>query len=67
MKSPIKANMTAEQAYKAVKTQLGLLMTALRLHLDEHAAKAKADPKNWGYVGDLQYYRDQINQIVNPE
>jgi hypothetical protein len=56
---------TAAQAYNEMATAITALMNQINDGLANHKRDANADPKNWGYVGDLGYYREQLREIVN--
>ena len=56
---------TAPETYAQRAGDIARLIDLLRARLDTHAAAAKADPANWGRVGDLGRVRaDLINTVA---
>lgn len=54
----------ASEAYAARVNDIARLMDVLQRELDKHADLAKADPKNWGRVGDLGKVRSDLIEMV---
>ena len=55
----------ARDAYQARRSDIARLMDVLQMELDKHADAAKADPKNWGRVGDLGKVRSDLIEMVS--
>ncbi|MEZ6234379.1 MAG: hypothetical protein R3B68_09330 [Phycisphaerales bacterium] len=53
-------NQTAADAYAAHRADIARLLDVLGMELDKHAEAAKADPCNWGRVGDLAKVRGDL-------
>ena len=51
-------------AYQAKVPDIARLMDVLQMELDKHASAAKADPGNWGPVGDLGKVRSDLIDLV---
>jgi hypothetical protein len=54
----------ARDAYQAHTHDIARLLDVLQMELEKHADAAKADPKNWGKVGDLGRVRNDLIEIV---
>jgi len=57
-------NQTAAERYAVSALDIARLLDVLQMELDRHAEEAKADPKNWGRVGDLDLVRHNLIDIV---
>lgn len=55
----------ARDAYQARQNDIARLIDVLQMELDKHADAAKADPKNWGRVGDLGKVRSDLTEMVS--
>jgi len=55
---------TAMQTYEDRAQDIGALMTWLQDELEVHEAKAKADPQNYGYAGDLGNVKAKLTEIL---
>jgi hypothetical protein len=55
---------TAPEAYAARTNDIARLIDVLEMHLQVHAEGAKADPTNWGRVGDLGKVRSDLIDLV---
>ena len=55
---------TAAETYAARRSDIARLMDVLQMELDKHDEQAKADPKNWGHVGDLGKVRSDLINLV---
>ena len=55
---------TAMQTYEDRAQDIGALMTWLQDELEVHEAKAKADPTNWGFAGDLGNVQAKLVEIL---
>jgi hypothetical protein len=58
------ANNDARTEYAKRQNDIARLMDVLQMELDKHADAAKADPKNWGRVGDLGKVRSDLIEMV---
>lgn len=55
---------TAAEAYAARLGECNELVETLRYQLQVHAARQEADPKNWGFAGDLGYVIEQLSYVL---
>ncbi len=58
------AHQTAIDLYAERREDIARLIDWLGLELDKHQARAKADPKDWGYAGDLGNVRAKLVKTV---
>ena len=54
----------ARDAYQARTKDIARLIGLLQNELATHAQTAKANPKNWGYAGDLGKVRSDLIELV---
>ena len=52
---------TAAEAYEANRHDIILLVDLLKAELDRHAKRAAAEPRNWGFAGDLGSVRRRLS------
>ena len=55
--------MNAIGAYKLTRTSIDRMLAELRCKLDEHAARAATDPRNWEYVIQLGHIRGALYSL----
>jgi len=55
---------TAEETYRQRRETVDALLSELRGKLDAHAKRAAADPKNWGYAGDLGHVEEVLRDLA---
>ena len=55
---------TAAETYAKRRSDIARLLDVLDMELDRHADRAKADPRNWGLVGDLGKVRSDLIDTV---
>lgn len=55
---------TAASDYDVAAAMVELQLAKLKLKLEAHKVKAKADPKNWGYSGDLRKIESDLADIL---
>lgn len=55
---------TAEENYQQRRETVDALLGELRGKLDVHAKRAAADPKNWGYAGDLGHVEEVLRDLA---
>ena len=55
----------ASQQYRLKLQSCNFALGELRKALLDHSKKQKADPSNFGYVGDLNYMLSQLNQMID--
>ncbi len=55
-----KTKKTAAQTYEERAQDIGALLGWLQDELEVHEEKAKADPRNWGFAGDLAEVRMRL-------
>jgi hypothetical protein len=55
---------TAAEAYESNQHDIILLVDLLKAELDRHAERAAAEPRNWGFAGDLGSVRRRIMEVL---
>lgn len=55
---------TAREAYAQRRGDIARLLDVLDMELTKHAEGAKADPTNWGRIGDLGHVRGDLINLV---
>ena len=55
---------TAAQAYDETSAAITAALNHLANGLAKHKKEAHADPKNWGYVGDLNHVNDLLQRAA---
>jgi hypothetical protein len=55
---------TATETCNARRSQIARLLDVIQMELDKHTEKQKADPKNWGYAGNLAKVRSDLIDVV---
>lgn len=58
------AEPTAAETYAKNGGDIARLLDVLQMELDRHHEKAKADPRNWGLVGNLDHVRGDLINLV---
>jgi hypothetical protein len=58
------AKQTASELYAERREDLARLLDWLDLELGKHQAKAEAQPRDWGYAGDLGYVIEKLTQTL---
>ena len=58
------AKQTASDLYTERREDIARLTDWLDLELDKHQARAEAEPRDWGYAGDLGNVRAKLVQTV---
>jgi hypothetical protein len=53
-----------QKSYEAANAEIALLISAIQKNLGTHSAAAKAQPNNWGYVGDLARIREDLGNVL---
>jgi hypothetical protein len=61
MKNPTK---TAAAAYSQNATTAQDLLKRIATRLAEHQARQAAQPRDWGYVGDLGHINEELAQVL---
>jgi hypothetical protein len=61
----MKNTATAAETYAARRNDIARLMDLLQMELDRDAADQKADPKNWGFPGNLDKVRNDLVELVS--
>lgn len=54
---------TAAENYHRHRESIAILLDELRQKLEDHGQRAAADPKNWGYPGDLGHIVEKLREI----
>lgn len=55
---------TADAAYQTARVAVTNLLDEIRTSLDQHSVQQSADPRNWGFVGDLVYEEERLKSIL---
>ena len=55
---------TAAETYAARVQECNQLIDSLKSGLQAHSATQAADPKNWGFAGDLDYVIEQLSYVL---
>ena len=58
------AKQTASELYTQRREDIARLIDWLDLELGKHQAKAQAEPRDWGYAGDLGNVRAKLVRAV---
>lgn len=58
------AKQTASELYTQRREDIARLIDWLDLELGKHQAKAEAEPRDWGYAGDLGNVRAKLIRAV---
>ena len=58
------AKQTARELYTERREDIARLIDWLDLELGKHRAKAEAEPRDWGYAGDLGYVIEKLTQTL---
>ena len=58
------AKQTARQAYEAQMVEAEEQLRKLADALAAHRARAVAEPRHWGFVGDLQHANALVREVV---
>lgn len=56
------AKQTAADKYAELQELIATRLEQLKQDLEKHQARHAADPKNWGYPGDLQHINSLLRQ-----
>jgi hypothetical protein len=57
----------AASAYAARRTEIAKLIEQLDAKLADHAVKQAAQPRHWGFVGDLDHVAELLRAAVGNE
>jgi Flp pilus assembly protein TadD len=60
-----KTKRTAAEVYDERDAAITAVLNRLQDGLAAHRREAHADPKNWGFVGDLGYVLDRLDEAVS--
>jgi hypothetical protein len=55
---------TARELYDERRQDIARVMDWIELELDKHKTNAKANPKDWGYAGDLGHVREKLIETL---
>jgi len=55
---------TARELYDERREDIARVLDWIELELDKHQAKAEAEPRDWGYAGDLGNVRAKLIRTV---
>lgn len=58
------ADHTAQQTYQQHQRDIAALTDLIEQELKQHAERTAADPKNWGFAGDLNEVKHRLIQIL---
>lgn len=59
------AGLTAAEKYQQNRKHIATLLGWLEDELESHEARAKEDPKNWGFAGDLGSAKENLISILS--
>lgn len=57
-------NTPARELYEERHQDISLVMAWLEIELGKHQLKAKGDPSDWGYTGELGHVRQQLIETL---
>ena len=60
-KSP--AQKTSHETYLETQAEIATLLKKIKAGLAEHNRREKQNPRNWGYVGDLQHIASELQEV----
>ena len=55
---------SADQAYKRIKRDIDGKIKRLEKAIVKHDKEQKAEPLNWGFVGDYGHVHEQLDELV---
>jgi hypothetical protein len=55
---------TAAEAYAERRNDIAIIMDCIKMELETHAERAAAQPKNWGFAGDLASIKENMTNIL---
>ena len=55
---------TATETYDAARNDIARLIDVLNMELARHDERAKADPQNWGFAGNIRTLRGNLADAV---
>jgi hypothetical protein len=55
---------TASELYDERRQDIARVMDWIEIELDKHKTNAKANPKDWGYAGDLGHVREKLIETL---
>lgn len=53
---------TSHETYLETQAEIATLLKKIKLGMAEHSRREKQNPRNWGYVGDLQHIASQLQE-----
>ena len=59
-----KAQPTAKESYAREHKAVTALLNQFTAVLAGHAQRQSKDDRNWGYVGDMAHYREQLEEML---
>ena len=54
-----------QNRYKENREEIERFLLILKEKLEKHNSNFQENPKNWGYVGDLSYIKEKLEEITN--
>jgi len=57
------ARKTSHETYLETQTEIAALLKRIKTGLAKHNRSEKRDPRNWGYVGDLQHIASELQEV----
>jgi hypothetical protein len=58
------AKQTARELYDERREDIARVLDWLDMEFDRHQTNAKANPKDWGYAGDLGHVREKLIETL---
>jgi hypothetical protein len=56
--------MDLQTKYESKTKEVEQQLQQIKLTIKKHNRKFKQEPNNWGYLGDLGYVSDKLNEII---
>jgi hypothetical protein len=57
--------MEANKQYQNILNQLETKIELLKVKVKRHSEKQFTESYNWGYVGELEYVNEKIDEVTN--
>jgi len=59
-----KTTETAAQAYERNTRDINAMIEFLKMEMEKHAERQAAEPRNWGFAGDLAQIRQNLKETL---
>ena len=54
---------TSHETYLETQAEIDALLKKIKAGLTKHSRNEKQNPRNWGYVGDLQHIASELQEV----